>query len=172
MVEFGFNFLRLPINWSGLEPSEGEFSQAYLEKLDRVIRQCEQAGLYVLVDFHQDAYSKEIGEDGAPLWAIVPPPQMLLEGPLEDLTQRRLSMQVLQASKSFFEDRERLQERFLPAWRLVTGRYAGDPGIVGFEVMNEPVAVVADDPLERLVAFYRKAAAAMREVNPGHPIWL
>ena len=29
-----------------------------------------RAGVFVLIDLHQDAYSKEIGEDGAPLWAI------------------------------------------------------------------------------------------------------
>ena len=172
IVQFGFNFLRLPINWSGLEPHEGEFSDSYLANLDRVIGLCKDAGFYVLVDFHQDAYSKEIGEDGAPLWAIVPPPEMLLEGPLNDLDQRRLSTQVSLAFRSFFDNRDRLQDRFLPAWRLITGRYTGESAIVGFEVMNEPVAYYNDDAEAQLLAFYRKAATAMREVNPDQPLWL
>jgi len=172
MVKFGFNFLRLPISWSGLEPHEGEFSDAYLARLDHIVELCRQAGLYVLVDFHQDAYSKEIGEDGAPLWAIVPPPKMLLQGPLNDLDQRRLSAQVNLAFASFFDNRDSLQDRFLPAWRLVTGRYAGDSAIVGFEVMNEPVAYLTGDPEGQLLAFYEKAAAEMREVNPDQPLWL
>ena len=55
MVRYGFNVLRLPINWSGMEPHEGEFSEAYFDKLDAVINLASDAGLYVLLDFHQDA---------------------------------------------------------------------------------------------------------------------
>ena len=88
-IESLFNLLRLPINWSGLEPAEGQFEEDYLLRVDQVIDWCAEFGIYVLVDFHQDAYSKEIGEDGAPLWAIVPPPTELLEGPMHDLTDRR-----------------------------------------------------------------------------------
>lgn len=67
MVRYSFNVLRLPINRSVTEPHEGEFSEAYFDKLDAVINLSSDAGLYVLLDFHQDAWSKEIGEDGAPL---------------------------------------------------------------------------------------------------------
>jgi hypothetical protein len=70
----GFNMLRLPINWSGLEPTEGEFNEVYFSRLLEVVELTTRAGMYVLLDFHQDAWSKEVGEDGAPLWAIVPPP--------------------------------------------------------------------------------------------------
>jgi endoglycosylceramidase len=55
MVRYGFNVLRLPINWSGIEPQEGEFSQAYFEKIDQLINLARDAGLHVLVDFHQHA---------------------------------------------------------------------------------------------------------------------
>ena len=33
MKDLGFNFLRLPINWSGLEPKEGQFSEKYIERI-------------------------------------------------------------------------------------------------------------------------------------------
>ena len=85
MAAIGFNVLRLPVNWSGIEPEEGQFDETYLARVDEVIEHCRNAGIYVLVDFHQDAYSKEIGEDGAPYWAILPEPEEFLEGPLEDL---------------------------------------------------------------------------------------
>lgn len=51
MVRYGFNVLRLPINWSGLEPHEGELSEAYFDKLDEVVNLARDAGLYVLLDF-------------------------------------------------------------------------------------------------------------------------
>ena len=172
MAHSGFNLLRLPINWSGLEPQEGAFSAAYLESLDRVIGLAIDAGIYVLVDFHQDAFSKEIGEDGAPLWAIIPEPEELLEGPLDDLQSRRTSPQVLKAFRSFFRNVDGIQDRFLPAWRLVVSRYAHLPGVIGFEPMNEPVSFYVFCGPRKLYGFYEKVADAMRELDGRHTLWL
>lgn len=172
MVRYGFNVLRLPINWSGMEPHEGEFSDTYFEKLDEVIRLSRDAGLYVLVDFHQDAWSKEIGEDGAPLWAIVPPPEQLLEGPLEDLAARRVSPQVLAAFQGFFENREGIQDRFLPAWKRTVERYADRPEVIGFEPMNEPFVSHFDPSQQTLYDFYHKLLPPMRERNSRHALWM
>ncbi|CAA0079587.1 Uncharacterised protein [Halioglobus japonicus] len=172
MVYQGFNVLRLPINWSGMEPHEGQFSQAYFEKLDEVIQLSREAGLYVLLDFHQDAWSKEIGEDGAPLWAIVPPPEELLEGPLEDLGERRFSAQVLAAFQGFFENTEGIQDRFLPVWKHLIGRYAAHPEVIGFEPMNEPFVSHFDPSQQSLYDFYYKLLPAMRELDNRHMLWM
>jgi endoglycosylceramidase len=168
----GFNFLRLPINWSGLEPQEGVFSDVYLARMQEVVRLTVDAGLWVLLDFHQDAYSKEIGEDGAPLWAIVPPPEQLLQGPLTDLSQRRVSRQVLNAFRGFFTNQENLQERFLPAFGRVAATFADEPALLGIEVMNEPVVNHIPDGDALLWAFYLRVLPVMREANPRHPLWL
>lgn len=172
MVRYGFNVMRLPINWSGMEPHEGQFSEAYFEKLDEVIQLSRDAGLYVLLDFHQDAWSKEIGEDGAPLWAIVPPPEQLLEGPLEDLAARRVSPQVLAAFQGFFENREGIQDRFLPAWERTIERYADSPEVIGFEPMNEPFVSHFDPSQQSLYDFYHKLLPPMRERDSRHALWM
>jgi endoglycosylceramidase len=172
MVRYGFNVLRLPINWSGLEPHEGEFSERYFQKLDEVIDLCREAGLYVLLDFHQDAYSKEIGEDGAPLWAIVPPPRQLLEGPLENLAERRFSPQVFSAFRGFFENQEGVQDKFLPVWERVIARYADRPEVIGFEPMNEPFVAHFDPSQQALYDFYHKVLPAMRALDDRHMLWL
>lgn len=172
MAAAGFNLLRLPINWSGLEPQEGQFSATYLTRLDEVIALANDAGLYVLVDFHQDAWSKEIGEDGAPLWAIVPPPRELLQGPLTDLARRRTSAQVMDAFRGFFENREGIRDRFLPVWRLVTARYADRDGVVGFQPMNEPVVSHIDNGDALLWEFYEVTAREMRVLNARHALWV
>ena len=163
IAELGFNFLRLPINWSGVEPERDEFDEAYLLNVDAVIECAHAAGVYVLVDFHQDAWSKEIGEDGAPLWAIIPAPEMLLEGPLTDLTDRRTSPQVIKASDTFFSegDPSGLQAEFIDALAHVATRYKDHPGVVGFEIFNEPVVSG-----ELLYPFQYAAAARVREVAP------
>lgn len=152
----GWNALRLPLNWSGLEPSEdGGFSESYLAAIEATVTRAADAGLVVLLDMHQDAYSKEIGEDGAPLWAIVPAPEMLLEGPLTDLEERRTSTQVLKAFATFFGDSadgERLRGRFADAAAAVAERFAGDPRILAIEAFNEPLSDPAHlDALHDLV---------------------
>lgn len=171
MRQMGFDLLRLPVSWSGIEPLDRappEYSEAYLDTLASVIDLCEQAGLHVLIDFHQDAYSKEIGEDGAPLWAIVPEPTMLLEGPLLDLAARRTSAQVLAAFGTFFGDAEpgpTLRTRFAQMTAAVAARFAGNRTVIGYEVFNEPVST--DAQAFRLAA---EVAEAIRAVDAEHLI--
>lgn len=153
MRELGFDLLRLAIDWSGIEPERDEFSEAYLDRVAAAVDCAGSAGLLVLLDLHQDAYSKEIGEDGAPLWAIEPPPAMLLEGPLDDLDARRQSRQVLDAFDSFFAagDPHGLQAEFIAMLEEVAARFASDPAVIGFELFNEPVAAPEGlDPFHHL----------------------
>src|SRR5262245_8751705 len=89
MRAFGFNLLRLPISWSALEPSPGSYDRRYLDRIADVVSICTQRDILVLVDFHQDAFSKEIGQDGAPRWVLDlllgPGGYPYLGGPLNDL---------------------------------------------------------------------------------------
>ena len=163
MRALGLDLLRLPINWSGIEPQRDQISEAYLARVDAAIQCAADAGLQVLVDLHQDAYSKEIGEDGAPLWAIVPPPTMLLEGPLTDLGERRTSAQVLAALDSFFAagDPHGLQAEFIAMLEHVAARWAEHPAVIGFEIFNEPTVGFA-----LVDALNIKAAEALHRVAP------
>ena len=164
MRDFGFDSLRLPINWSGLEPTEGDLDPDYLDRVEQAVDLAAEAGLFVLIDFHQDAYSKEIGEDGAPLWAILPPPAELLEGPLDDLEERRLSQQVLDAFDTFFgtsADGAWLRERFVAMASHVAERFADHPAVLGFEIYNEPVT--DDAGVARL---NQAAYSALRQAAP------
>jgi endoglycosylceramidase len=169
MRAMGFNLLRLPVNWSGVEPTEtGGFSAQYLDAVAAAVDLARQAGLYVLIDFHQDAYSKEIGEDGAPLWAIQPPPEMLLGGPLTDLGARRASRQVLDAFATFFGDAEpgpRLRTRFARMAAHVARRFRDSDAVIGYELYNEPVT--GQDELLRL---HLEVARAIRAVDTRHLI--
>jgi endoglycosylceramidase len=168
MRELGLDLLRLPINWSGIEPHEGAYDEGYLARVDRAIACAADAGLYVIVDLHQDGYSKEIGEDGAPLWAIVPPPEQLLGGPLTDLEERRVSAQVLRAFETFFDpdDPAELQAKFIDMLEVVASRWADHPMVIGFEIFNEPV--VGQDLVD---LFHVKAATRLRAAAPDKLIF-
>ncbi len=163
MRELGLDLLRLPINWSAIEPAQGSFDEAYLDRVDAAVSCAGDAGMVVLIDLHQDAYSKEIGEDGAPLWAIQPAPSQLLQGPLTDLDQRRLSTQVQAAFTTFFDpaDAAGLQAAFFAMLDHVAARWADAPAVAGFELYNEPTVDDTD-----VAAFSAAAAAHVRAAAP------
>jgi endoglycosylceramidase len=169
MRQLGFSLLRMPVNWSALEPSDHGATQldaAYLARMHAAVDLARQAGLLVLIDFHEDAWSKEIGEDGAPLWAIQPPPTMLLGGPLTDLDRRRASPQVLAAFDTFFADATTgamLRTRFASMAAAVATSFRGDSAVIGYELFNEPISAPGD-----LLRFHTEAAQAVRSADPDH----
>jgi endoglycosylceramidase len=167
--ELGFNVLRLTINWSALEPQPLQYSAAFFAKVEAVLDMAKRHHFYVILDMHQDAYSKEIGEDGAPLWAIVPPPPKLLEGPSDD--SRRLSGPVTKAGFNFFDDvpatdGRPLQGAFVAAVQQMVKRWLGNPAVLGVEAFNEPVVLTTD----KLDAFHDKLAEGLHAIDPDIPI--
>jgi hypothetical protein len=164
MRALGFDFLRLPINWSGIEPVMGSYDEGYLANVDAAVQCAARAGIEVMIDLHEDAYSKEIGEDGAPLWAIQPAPTELLQGPLDDLGSRRTSSQVTAAFATFFDraDPAGVRARFLAVLDHVAARWADDPAVIGFEIFNEPPV---GDTL--VTPFSLEAAARVRAAAPA-----
>ena len=59
-------------------------------------------------------------------------------------------------------------------WGAIAQRYAGNPTILGYDLLNEPIApnhdVTTLNP--RLEPFYKKVTAAIRAVDPGRIIFL
>jgi hypothetical protein len=177
MRAMGFNALRLPLSWSALEPTkDGGISQTYLDRVQSTVALAARAGVRTLLDMHQDAYSKEIGEDGAPLWAILPAPPKLLGGPLTDLGARRISIPVLSAFGTLFADTPdgvELRRRFALAVAAVATRFApGDArhaasdGVLGIEIINEPIT----NPTG-LAALRSVVTEAVRAADPGRLVF-
>ncbi|MGH7294595.1 MAG: glycoside hydrolase family 5 protein, partial [Polyangiaceae bacterium] len=167
--QLGWNVLRIPLSWSGLEPQPQQYAQAWMDKLDAVLAMAHEHAFYVILDMHQDAYSKEIGEDGEPLWAIVPPPTQLLQGPYDD--SRRLTDQVLNAGFSFFTDQNAmdgrdLQGAYVTAVQEFARHVVGDPAVLGYEAMNEPVVLNQNE----LDAFHQTFAAGIHAVDADAPV--
>jgi hypothetical protein len=172
MRGFGFNLLRLPISWSALEPRAGVYERGYLDRIAAVVDVCARRGILVLIDFHQDAFSKEIGQDGAPRWVLDlllgPGNYPYLGGPLDDLAARRFAPATLAAFREFFADRDGIQDRFAAAAAVVARGFRRARGVVGYEIMNEPFALVAGGTQVQLDAFHLRVATAIRGVDRRH----
>jgi endoglycosylceramidase len=168
MKAAGFTLLRLPVNWSGLEPMPGQYDSTYLDRIAAVVDVMRGSGVYVLIDLHEDGYSKELCEDGAPLWAIDPQPTTLVggPGPLDGSTDCHSSAEALKAFDNFFVDAMMLQESYAAMAGQLAARFAGDKQVIGYEIMNEPIGVDA-----AIDAFNIKVGSAMRAADPGHLVF-
>ncbi len=155
----GFNLVRLPIDWSAIEPARGQFADDYLDRVAGIVAWCRAAGVDVLIDLHEDGWSKELCEDGAPLWAIVPPPAMLTGGPVPG-PDCHASAGAIAAFNSFWDDADGLQEAYIDMLAHVAGRFRDDPAVIGYEIMNEPIG--GDDTIQ---TFQARAAAALRAAD-------
>jgi endoglycosylceramidase len=158
----GWNALRLPINWSALEPTEtGGFDESMFDLIAATVEQCRQAHLWVILDLHQDGYSKFIGTDGAPAWAIIPP------HPMKDFSDSdpNISAPARAAFATFFGDQGHngtyLRQRFAAVLVHLATRFANDDAVLGFELFNEPLATD-----QQLVDFDLEMLAAVRPVAP------
>lgn len=69
--DWGFLFNRFLVTWEAVEHAgPGEYDREYLDYLEAVLARGAALGLRFVVDFHQDAWSRFTGGDGAPGWTL------------------------------------------------------------------------------------------------------
>lgn len=60
LKQWGFNVVRLGLMWSGLMPRRDYVNRTYLNEMIKVVDRLEQAGIYVIIDLHQDMISTKL----------------------------------------------------------------------------------------------------------------
>lgn len=138
--EMGFNFVRYLIFWDRMEPEPGRYDESYLDQIVTDIERFHQAGMWVLVDMHQDVYAARFCCDGAPEWAIRD------NGEPFELQENWAFNYFEPAVKAAFDnfwahtdgDHPDLQDHYVAMWRHVANRLKTVPGILGYDIMNEP----------------------------------
>lgn len=181
MAAFGFNSLRLPLSWSLLEPERGRFNQLYVDRVAQVVGWARSAGMYVIIDMHQNGYSRFIGPvegktaklrfyTGAPAWATITDalPSREYGG------QRELNPAGLEANSNFWYDRNGIQDEYITAISVLAQRFKDDSTVAGYSAFNEPfpgwnLPPGFEDLL--LFPFYRRVIDAITGVRDGLPCW-
>ncbi len=172
-TDWGFNAARFLVSWSAVEPEKGKYDDTYLAALEEHVAWCEAAGLYVVLDMHQDVYGEGFalgGGNGAPKWtcdashyaAFVPQNPWFLN---------YLDPHVQACVDGFYASTE-LRAHYTEAWRRVAKRLAGHAGVLGFDPMNEPAwgsYSAQGYEVDLLTSVYVDATLAVRESAPG---WL
>ncbi len=175
MAALGFNVVRLLISWSAVEPERGTFDGEYLDKVAAAVDAASTAGLYVVVDMHQDAWGKSlatpegtvcppgaspaIGWDGAPEWAT------MTDGASTCTFGSRESAEaVMNAWDAFYANRDGIADELIAAWRFVVREFGDRTSIAGYDLVNETnnghdqaAATTA------LGTFYDRAITAIRQ---------
>jgi endoglycosylceramidase len=161
MRALGFDVVRLVLNWSQLEPRPGQYSATYLNRVAQVVGWARQQGIYVILDMHQDQYSRFIvpssktsspsgcspsgGGDGAPSWAVLDDgkPGCALFG-IDELNPAESA-----AFDNFWQNAHvdapqgaspgtGLQDHYIGALAALARRFQNSSAVLGYELMNEP----------------------------------
>jgi endoglucanase len=145
----GMNSIRLPFHYKLF--TEEDFmglssDQDGFTRMDSLVSWCRESGLYVILDMH-DAPGGQTGDNiddsyGYP-WLMVSPESQTL---------------------------------FVDIWKKIAVHFKDEPVILGYDLLNEPIAThfkqdypVLNPALEPL---YKKAVAAIREVDKNHIVLL
>lgn len=109
------------------------------EFIDKVVSWCKEAGLYLILDMHVAPG----GQSGAP------------------------HIDDSDGYPKLFESEENMEE-FCRIWKKIATRYADEPIILGYELLNEPIKKEYESLYPYLQSTFEKAAAAIREVDKNH----
>jgi endoglycosylceramidase len=140
-VQWGFNCIRLGIIWDGAEPEPGKYDEAYLEKIQILVNRAASHGIYVMLDMHQDLYGRQFS-DGAPAWATLTDSLPHATGVIWS-DSYLISPAVQRAFDNFWANKPApdgigLQDHYAALWKHIARRFAGNPNVVGYDIMNEP----------------------------------
>ena len=140
LVHSGINILRFGLFWAAVEPQPGQFDQNYLQRIKEQLALAHQAGLRFFLDFHQDLYGVSFG-GGAPAWAEATDGLPHKTGDLWS-DAYLLSPAVNRAFQHFWNDDPvcgiGLQVHFLEMLRHTVSFFRGTPGLLGYDIWNEP----------------------------------
>jgi len=142
----GFNSVRVPFNYR-LFVSENQpvkLEGEGYELLDRVVGWCRKEGLFVILDMHA-APGGQTGDNIDDSWGY---PFLFESSDSQQLTAR--------------------------IWRKIAARYRDEPIVIGYDLLNEPIAHYFDSAVlnPKLEPVYRNFASGIREVDKNHIIFL
>lgn len=132
----GFNSVRFLLVWEAIEPEPGVYDEAYLDRVEEIVHMAEAHGIYLILDMHQDLFSRAYGGDGAPAWVL--PDWPIPYEPWSPWFINYIRPVVLLAFDRLWRDRDDVQLRFRECWAAVARRFRDEPAVVGYDLLNEP----------------------------------
>lgn len=181
LADNGFDSVRLGILWKAVEPNPGVYDDAYLDSIRQTVRELSSRGILVLIDAHQDMYNEKFQGEFAPDWAVIDdglPSEIKAGFP----TNQAVNIGLIRAYDNFLANAEGpggvgLADRYAAMWAHVANFFKDEPGIMGYDLLNEPwpgsrypaCYVTGGDCLDartNLDKVHDKAAQSITSVDP------
>lgn len=186
----GVNLIRLGVMWPGVVPHcRGKVDWAYLEKVKELIQMAAKAGIYTIVEPHQDEFNPRFCGEGVPDWwtkeftatTDFPVPVRSTPFTTDPPSRAQCDLNVSfdfqwahDTAKAVQTMWDRGAEDFGDYWVVVARFLAPEPSVIGGELWNEPFpGDVYGQPKFRnntisdranLQPFYEKVTAGIRAV--------
>jgi endoglucanase len=145
----GTNTIRLPFHYKLFTNEDYmglSVAQDGFQRTDSLISWCRQAGIYIILDMH-DAPGGQTGDNIDDSYGY---PWLMVS--------------------------EESQKQFINIWVKIATKYKNEPVILGYDLLNEPIAPYFGDDMQKLNAalepLYKKAISAIRQVDKNHIILL
>jgi endoglycosylceramidase len=173
----GFNVVRLLVIWEAAEPAPGRYDQEYLKKYDAMVAAFTRRGVRVIVDSHQDVMSRRFCGDGVPDWVLRPQDR---ERPQRSDCKmwnvHYFGAATLNNLDRFYANEDGLQDSYALFFKMLAERYRNEPGVIGFEPMNEPMPggrglLQYRQWYGQLFGLYEKVAAEVQAVDRRYLIF-
>ena len=146
IASLGFNSVRLPINARRLfhfEAAKAEFQTETLQHVDDLIDRCREFGIYVILDMHA-APGGQTGQN------------------IDDSENDQPELFINPV----------YQDQLCSAWALLAARYADEPVVAAYDLLNEPLPDFFCQYNDGVLPLYRRLIAQIRAIDPNHIIML
>lgn len=140
----GFNFVRVPIGWNTFLNLDGTWKSNPWEKIDWVIDELSERGIYTLIDLHT------VPGGGCP-WG---------------------SCGRIGPNPNGFWGSSTYQDWVVDIWEEIATRYEGEPAVAGYDLINEPLIDYGEDAddVTQKSNYYDRLYDAVRAIDPDHTI--
>ncbi|VDO03620.1 unnamed protein product [Rodentolepis nana] len=165
--KWGFNVVRLGVLWHPAYPEGPDrLNESYFEAIEMQVDKFAKAGIYVILDMHQDSLSSMFGSyDAIPLWLLKrfskPPFIFKYPWPMRSTPSGDWEGYTTYACQKAFQDiydNEKLAWNYWgDFWEEVAKRFKNKTNVLGYELINEPFAGnVYTNPLRAIPAYAGK----------------
>jgi len=166
LQSWGFNMVRLGVMWPAVMPEQGVVNTTYLDSVVEMVRMLDTYGIASLIDLHQDVLSPYLCGEGMPDWVFEralelvgfntsQSPAFPAPLPYDIPTDEATGKPDLDACQnhSFFTyymsfeseavwhalySQPEIWEMMADHWAAVAEHLRGEPGVLGYEMLNEP----------------------------------
>lgn len=175
LINGGMNSVRMLTFWKAIMPDGPEaIDETYLAAFAERVHLLDAAGLYVIVDMHQDLWGVPFASHGAPDWAC---PAEIKEGYVAGSPWwvNYTKPQVMGCFDNFYGSTE-LRAAFARAWGALAGAVCAHERVLGWDPLNEPhpgtQLANPDVDNEVLLPLYLEVLAAVEAACPGRLFFL